>query len=124
MKFKLVQKYRYWWPVTVHLPDPENAGKMVSQHLKILFEPVGRDEAMTAQEAYEKLETPRARAEHEHAQLLAVVKDWDDVEDAEKKQIPFSEEFFTAACAQPWFRAAVYNAYAESMNGREAQLGN
>jgi hypothetical protein len=124
LKFKMSDKPRYWWPVVVRTPDPENAGKVIEQKLKVLFEPQDRDEAVAAAEAYAKLTSPREKAEHEHLQLLAVVKNWDEVEDDDKNPVPFSPEIFLAAVQQSWFRTGVYAAYADSLNGIEARLGN
>lgn len=124
MKFKLVEKHRYWWPVVVRIPDPDVPGRFVEQELKILFEPQDRDAAVAATEAYEKLTTARARADHEHEQLLAVSKNWDDVEGSDKQPLAFSEDIFRAALQQGWFRSAVYTAYYDSLNGVEARVGN
>nr|WP_298099780.1 hypothetical protein [uncultured Shinella sp.] len=124
MKFKLVETYRYWWPVIVRMPDEHTPGKMVEHELKVLFEPQPREEAVKAAEAYAKLKTARAQADHEHQQLLAVVKNWDEIEDQDKNPIPFSEASFLQALEFPWFRMGVYNAYTDSLNGIEARVGN
>lgn len=124
MKFTLAQTVRYWWPVTVRLPDPETPGKILEQQLQVLFEPKGRDEAIAAQEAYAQLDSAKERSAHEHRELADVVKGWDDVVDEEKAPIPFSEEALSRALQFSWFRAGVYEAYAQSLNGEEARLGN
>ena len=124
MKFTLAKTVRYWWPVIVRLPDPENPGKIIEQRLKVLFEPKRRDEAFTAQEAYAKLTTPKERLLHEQAELTDVVKGWDDVVDEDKSPIPFTVEALDQALQFSWFRAGVYDAYAQSLNGEEARLGN
>lgn len=122
--FKLVDTYRYWWPVIVKMPDQDKPGKMIEQQLKVLFESIDQDEALAAQEVYEQLTSVRDRIEHERAQLLKVVKGWDGVEAEDKKQIDFSEEMFRMAMQKPWFRTAVYLAHADSLIGREAAVGN
>ena len=124
MKFKLVETYRYWWPVIVRMPDEHNPGKMAEHELKVLFEPQPREEAVKAAEAYAKLKTAREQADHEHQRLLAVVKNWNDIEDQDKNPIPFSEQSFLQALEYPWFRLGVYNAYTDSLNGIEARMGN
>lgn len=124
MKFKLVDTYRYWWPVTVRIPHPDVAGTIQEQTLKVLFEAQDREDALAAQELYETLVTPRERAEHETTQLLAVVKGWDDVEGEDKAPVPFTEDNFRAALQKAWFRSAVYAEYANSLSGREAQVKN
>ncbi|WP_349295235.1 hypothetical protein ABEB22_18305 (plasmid) [Thioclava sp. 'Guangxiensis'] len=124
MKFTLAKTVRYWWPVTVRMPDPQNPGKIAEQQLKVLFEPKGRDAAIASQEALSKLDTPKERADHEHSELKAVVKGWDDVLDEEGTSVPFSEEMLGAALQMSWFRTGVYSAYADSLSGQEARLGN
>lgn len=124
MKFKLVDTYRYWWPVIVRIPDEHNAGKMVEQQLKVLLEPQPREQAVAAAETYSKLKTARAQADHEHDQLIAVVKNWDEAEDQDKNPIPFTEANFRQALQHTWFRVGVYNAYTDSLNGIEARVGN
>ena len=49
MQFKLAKTYRYWWPVTVQIPDPETPGKIIEQQLKIEFEPMPQADLTTAQ---------------------------------------------------------------------------
>lgn len=124
MKFILTDRPRYWWPVTVRMPDEKEAGKIKVQTLKVLFEPQPREEAIKAQEAYSKLMTERERADHEKAQLTEIVKDWDDVIGADNSPISFSADVFTVALEQRWFRDGVYLAYTRSLNGEEAQTGN
>jgi len=124
MKFVLETTYRYWWPVKVRIPDPETAGKILEQTLKIQFEPQGRDEALAAQELYDSLPTVKERADHEHAQLLLVCQNWDDVVAKDGGAISFTAENFQSALQRSWFRTAVYQAYADSLNGQEARLGN
>jgi len=123
MKFVLAAAVSYWWPVTVRIPDPENAGAVIEQKLKVLFEPEDQDAALEQAEIYAGLATPKERAEHEHRQLARVVRGWDDVIDEEKKPVPFTEDNFRAALQQRWFRDGLYRGYAESLNG-EARLGN
>ncbi|MBY6091077.1 hypothetical protein [Maritimibacter alkaliphilus] len=124
MKFTLAKSIRYWWPVTVRMPDPNTPGKIIEQQLKVLFEPKGRDEAIAAQDAYAALGSVRERADHEHAELRDVVKGWDDVVDEDRNPVPFTEEAIQAALQLSWFRTGVYNAYADSLAGQEARLGN
>lgn len=124
MKFQLVEKYRYLWPVTVRVPDPQNPGKIVEQRFRMLFEAETREEAIAAQDKYAELKTARERANHEHDQLLKVCKGWDDVVDGEGNATAFSETSFRQAIQFAWFRVGVYAAYNESLHGEEARLGN
>ena len=124
MKFVLTEKPRYWWPVTVRVPDPDHPGRIIEQQLKVLFEPQDREASIASAEAHLALTSDRARADHEIDLMLNVVRDWDDVEDSDKRPIPFTPEIFRSAVGQSWFRAGVSEAYAESLAGQEARLGN
>lgn len=124
MKFTLADAHRYWWPVPVKIPHPTTAGAIETQTLKIQFEPQGQDQALEALERYEGLTSLRARAEHERDQLMAVVRNWDDVVDDEGGAIGFSEEMLRKALQASWFRSAVFEAYNQSLLGQEARLGN
>ena len=114
---------RYWWPVEVDIPDPENPGRYRRQHLKMLFEAESQDDALNRDEALALLETTRERIEHERNRLLAVCKSWDDVIGDDKTPVPFTEENFLSALQHSWFRTGVYRAYLDSISGRAA-LGN
>lgn len=124
MQFKLSKSHRYWWPVTVLIPDPENAGVFIKQELKLQFEPLGRDEQLAAQEEAAKLVKMADLVAHEAKQSLRVVKNWDGVIDEDKSPIPFSPELFDQAMQQSWFRQAVQEALQQSMTGDKARLGN
>lgn len=124
MKFKLIDTYRYWWPVTVSIPDEKKPGKFVKQTLQIEFESIPQDEAVAAQQDYDKLTKSSERIEHEREQLLKAVKDWKGVEGPDGDDLPFSEDVFRAALQHPWFRIALYSAQGDSLNGRAAAAGN
>jgi len=124
MKFVLAETYRYWWPVTVRMPDPDAPGKIMERTLQVLFEPQPREEAIAAQEAYEKLTTQRERDAHEVEQLKDVCKNWDDVVDSDGGAVAFTPENLSQAVGITWFRQGVYRAYSESLRGDEARLGN
>ncbi|MCD1634490.1 hypothetical protein K7H91_11975 [Martelella mediterranea] len=124
MKFILNETNRYWWPVKVRMPDTDNPGKFATYELEILFEPESQDKAIARLEAAAKLTAPRERMEHERKQLFDVCKDWRGVEDDDERALTFNADNFGRAINQSWFRQAVYNAYADSLNGEEARLGN
>lgn len=124
MKFVFTKSYRYWWPVQVRIPDPENPGKLIEQVLRLQFEPKSREEQLAAQEVTAKLTTLRDLTAHDTAEALAIIKDWDGVVDDAGDIVPFSPERLEQALQQSWFRKAVNVALAESMNGDEARLGN
>ena len=125
MKFVLVEKHLYWWPVTVRVPDPDQPGKFAEQELQVQFEARRQEEAVALQEAYARLSTPRERAEAEIAELRAICQGWDGVVDGNGNPVPFSEETFARALDQSWFRAGVWTAYHQSVFGIEAgSVGN
>lgn len=123
MQFNLSKSYRYWWPVTVRSPDPENPGKVIEQKLRVQFEPLPRDEEIAWQEKTAKLKTARARVEDEKVQMRSVVKNWDGVLSG-SDIVPFSPEALDLALQHPWFRIGLANAFAESLSGEEARMGN
>lgn len=124
MKFVFTKSHRYWWPVTVRIPDPANAGKLLEQKLRIEFEPKPREKMLEAQERAALLSSLRSLTDHEIAEAKAVIKNWDGVEDEDGNVLPFTPERLEQAMQQSWFRKAVNLALTESMNGEEARLGN
>ena len=124
MQFKLSKSHRYWWPVVVRLPDPENAGKIIEQRFEVQFEPLSREDMLAAQEEASKLTSLRELTDHEMAQALRIVKNWQGVVDDAGEVVPFSADMLTGALQQPWFRNALNAALGQSMNGDEARLGN
>lgn len=124
MKFVLASTYRYWWPIVIRVPHPDEPGKILEQTFKMQFEPQPREEAIAAQEAYEKLKTQRERDAHEAEQLAKVCKNWDDVVDKDGGSTPFTPETIAQALNLGWFRTGVYRGYYDSLNGEEARLGN
>lgn len=124
MQFKLAKSYRYWWPVTVRVPDPTKAGEMIEQTLRLQLEPQSRDAALAAQERADGLTKVRDLIDHEIEQTLLVVRGWDSVVDDDGEIVPFSPDALRAALQHTWFRTAVSRAIAESLNGEAARLGN
>lgn len=124
MQFKLARSYRYWWPVTVRVPDPENAGKIIEQTLKVQLEPLPQDELDAAQEESAALKTMREVTDHGIRQIQRVITNWDGVVDAAGDPVPFSDEMLKQALQHVWFRAGIQKALAESQNGEAARLGN
>ena len=127
MKFRLTKVVRYWWPVTFSMPHPDRPGERVSQQLQIQFEARDREAVLAAFEAFQTLKTERERVEHEHSEIRAIVRNWDDVVDDAGDPVPFSAAALEAALQQVWFRTAVLKAYGESLRtqqGEEGRLGN
>lgn len=124
MQFKLTKSYRYWWPVTVRIPDPENAGKIIVQRLRVQFEPKPRPDIVEAQERAAKMTSMRELIDHEISEARDIIKNWDDAIGDDGQHVPFTAENLELALRQPWFRKGVNEALTELMNGEEARLGN
>lgn len=124
LKFVLAPTKAYWWPVTVSLPDPDNAGQVIVQRLKLLFEPRDQEAEIVERERIAAIRDSVAQAKAERAMLAAVVKGWDDVETRDGTVVPFTPEVLDQALRQPWFRRAAWTAYYESLSGEAARLGN
>lgn len=124
MQFKLTKSHRYWWPVIVRIPDPDNAGRFIEQNLKIQFEPKDRKAQIESQEAAAKLTSLRDIIANDVAEARAIIKNWEGVLDDDGEALPFSQERLDMALQQTWFRKGVQEALAQSMNGEEARLGN
>ena len=124
MKFTLAKTPRYWWPVTVRVPDPDNAGKMLEQQLRLWVEPMTRDEQVAATEELNALTTMREMTDFDVAQTLRVVKGWEGVVDDDGAPVPFSEDALKQAMQFDWFRRDVAAAVTASLRGEEARLGN
>lgn len=116
--FKIATTHRFVRTVEVLLPSETVADTFEKQTFQATFE-VMDPEATAAAQAEMALATSSAEmVAQETAQIVAVLKDWSDV-DAE-----FSEEGVRAACRFPWFRRAVAEAYAAGISGGTARLGN
>lgn len=124
MQFKLAETYRYWWPVTVRVPDPENAGKILEQKFRALFEPMDRDEQMAESEKAAGLKTVRELVDHEIETALRVVKSWDGVTGDDGNLVPFTPDLLKQALRHSWFRDGLQAALKESLAGEAARLGN
>lgn len=122
--FVLSDTHRYWWPVTVEMPDPDNAGALLTFEFDIEFEPEDQDELLEAGETSVKARSAREIVEQEQARLLEVVCGWRKVVGPTGGAVPFTEENFRLALKQSWFRKGVYRAYAESLNGEAVRSGN
>lgn len=124
MQFKLVETDRYWWPVTVRVPDAENPGKVIEQTFRAEFEPLSPEEEQESVEAIQKLTTAREIHAHGLEQSARVVRNWEGVIDGQGNPVPFSPEMLALALKKSWFRLGIQQALKESLSGEEARLGN
>ncbi|MBZ4022198.1 hypothetical protein CKO11_06975 [Rhodobacter sp. TJ_12] len=123
-KFVMVKKHLYWWPVTVRMPDPENAGQFVEQSFEMQFEAQSREAVLDHQERYTALTTDRERIEADKEQMRAVCRSWRGIVDEEGADVPFTQARLDDAVGLPWFRTGVMRAIAEASFGQEAKAGN
>lgn len=123
-KFKLVETHIYWWPVEVKLPDPEKSGKVLTQSFEAQFEALPIDEAKALDRELQKMKSAGEVEAHQAKLLKRVVKNWRGVEADNGGDEPFTEAAFDQALRFAWFRAGCYQAYAGSLSGDEARLGN
>lgn len=124
MQFKLAKTHRYWWPVTVRMPHPTEAGQIVEQQLRVQFEPLPRDEQLAAAERAAQAKSHRELVEIEAETATRVIRNWDGVVDDEGNHVPFDADLLSQALQQSWFRRAVNEALDASQNGEAARLGN
>lgn len=124
MKFKLIDEYRYWWPVTVEMPDPEKPGKTVKQSFTMQFQPMPADEGEAMLKEIAALPTPEERLSRQHEELMRVCKGWRDVVDDKGDEVDFSTEALKAALQFSWFSRGLYRSYASSLAPDEARKGN
>lgn len=124
MKFVLTDDYRYRWPVTVRVPDPQKPGAFVEQTFEAEFRAMSEKRAREIDTAYAALERPEERAAHQHDVLREILTGWSGVEGEKGKDVPFSPKTLELALQFQMFRTAVYEAYAASMRGDGVRLKN
>ncbi|PRD45337.1 hypothetical protein C5748_03845 [Phyllobacterium phragmitis] len=125
MKFKLVDKYAYWWPVKVSVPDPDRPGKFLNQTFDMKFEALSKSEADAMSDDFMRLESDEERVKQRDNMLYRICKDWRGVQDDDdKSDVPFSDATFAQAMQWSWFRTGVYVAFSESLAGEQARKGN
>ncbi|TIV68873.1 MAG: hypothetical protein E5V89_21210 [Mesorhizobium sp.] len=124
MKFVLAKEHLYWWPVTVDMPDPDKPGKWLKFSYTHQFVSVGNDEAIALQKEIAELKDDAEKAARQHDMLVKASRNWRDVVDEDKQEVPFSEEALRAALEHTWYRAGLYNAYFKSLTSDEARKGN
>lgn len=121
--FKVVTKHLFWWPVTVRMPDPDEAGKLVSQSFEMQFLALPRDRAMAIDEAVSAL-PPEKRPAHIWDFIVEVSRNWRGVVNDDKQEVPFSAELLRLQLEFPWFGHAVAEAYSQASRGEAGRLGN
>ena len=124
MKFVLAPNPRYWWPVSVQMPDTDNPGEFVEQTFKVLFEPRDQDAEKAERDRILAITDTEQQLKEDRASLAAVIKGWDDIVDPDKTPVSFSPENLDLMLRQPWSRVAVWRAYHASQMGEEVRLGN
>lgn len=123
MNFKITDTYRFWWPVTVRMPDQKNAGKIIEQKFEAYFEALSDERAKALDKAFNNLKTDEERQAHEHDVLREVLKDWKGVVGEDDQKQPFTAELREVCINNTWFRAGVYEAYRQAMRAEAAGDG-
>lgn len=123
-KFVMTDKHLYWWPVTVRVPDPDNAGTFIEQSFEMQFEAQPREAMIEAQERFTAAASDRERIEADKAQMRKCCRSWRGIVDADGADVPFSAERLDGLVDMPWGRAAIMTALAEANFGQEAKRGN
>lgn len=123
--FKLTTSHRFWATATASIPSETTPDQTEKASFRILFELMPKDESAFAVDAMEVAMRSGAVAveEQERAQLVRVVKGWDEVIDFDGEPVQFSAAALDQALRFPWFRRAVTEAYGRSISG-EATRGN
>lgn len=124
MKFTLAASSRYWWPVTVLVPDPDNPGTFAEQTLQMQFEAKMQDEMLDEHNRLGAIRDLKQQAQAERKILADLCMDWKDVVSPGGDPVPFSRANLESALQISWFRAGAWRAYHESQNGQAARLGN
>lgn len=124
MKFRLVENPRYWWPMLVRIPDPETPGAVIEQRLEVLLQARPQDELIAEQRRINAIDDPIERLVAEREVQAAAVHGWRGVVDDDGSDVPFSAAALSLAMQHSWFRASLHRAWAESLEGQEARLGN
>ena len=123
MKFRLTNEYRYPWPVTIRVPDPDRAGEILEQEFTATFLAMPLDEAEALDEEIDEAPA-RDQVRRRNDVLRRVLVGWDGIEDDDGAAVPFSDDALNAAIQHSWFRIGVYQAYFRSLQGEAPRLGN
>lgn len=121
--FRMIEQHLYWWPVTVRLPDPDAPGTIREQTFQARFELLDDDSAAALDAAHAAL-PPEAQARERDYLLKRVIAGWREVVYADGAPIPFSGPNLDRLLGWTPVRAALYEAYAASLSGDRARLGN
>lgn len=121
--FAVAAKRLFWWPVTVRIPHPENAGELEAHSFEMQFEALALDRAGEL-DAERNALPEEERAKRSFDFIFEVSKGWRDVVDADGVAVPFSREALQEQLRFVWFRTGVLAAYEQAVTGQAARLGN
>lgn len=137
--FVLQDVVTIWWPVEVKVPDAKVHGRFVTQQFEAEFKVLNADdgqarmaeraEVLGGKESDEdEAERPvrdvvKELQEFDFATWATIVLDWRGVQDADRQEVPFSDDLLIKAVKQPLTRKAFERAYAEILSG-EPKKGN
>ncbi|MCI5097527.1 MAG: phage tail assembly chaperone [Rhodobacteraceae bacterium] len=124
MKFVLADAPRYWWPVTVKIPNDDQPGEFIEQTFKLLFEPRDREEEKSVRDRILGLKDGPQQIAADRDALAEVIKGWDDVVGPDKAPVEFTSENLDRLLRQSWAIVPAWKAYHESQLGGATLLGN
>lgn len=124
MKFAVTDKREFWWPVTVRMPDENEAGRIAEAEFEARFEALPGDKALALEKAMREAAGAEGLIAAETTIIKTLLSSWRGVEDSNGDDLPFSPEALAAACQWSWFRAGVINAFRQAMAGEEARRKN
>lgn len=117
MRFSQIEQLTFWWPVKVRVPHPEKAGEIQEHKFKAQFYLPPQEERDAHDETIAAAKTDRERRAAEAKMMHTICVGWDEVEDDDKKPVPFSVGDFDRMLQSPHAKAALYAAYYEALAG-------
>ncbi|WP_150113738.1 hypothetical protein [Colwellia psychrerythraea] len=101
--FQLKKTNIVWWPVTIN--EPVDGGKVTEFPCQIQFE-------LLDQKEFDELSL-----KGDIVLLSSVVKGWQEILGANKKDLPFTKKNIDAFLQVPYVRASLFNAYLGAVSG-------
>lgn len=116
--FQIQKDDSFWRPV--HVRVPRDGGKVAVHVFKAKFRPLPHSRL---KEIMEFAEAGPATGEDADP-ICEIVVDWDDVQDAEKKKLPFNAANLATLAEITYVRAAIFDSYWEAMSGKKYRAKN
>ncbi len=104
--FVVREELTFEWPVVVELPDPEKPGEKLREEFTAVFKALPSEEAKSIRQRAQEIGEAETKP-----MVQRVLTGWKDVQNGEKKDLPFSKENLASAMTFSWFPVAVLQAY-------------